>query len=63
MLIDWVGGWVSHALAAYLGGIVGLIGGAVLSWYGEMSKSWDELAEQQYRSQQGSTTPEGDRRA
>jgi len=62
MLIDWIGGWVSHALAAYLGMIVGLIGGAFLSWYGEMSKSWDEMAEQAYR-QQGSTTPEGDHRA
>ena len=52
MLIDWIGGWVSHALAFYLGAIVGLIGGIFLTWYGEDSK----------RDEQASTTPEGDHR-
>src|SRR5688500_15809083 len=38
MLIDWIGGWASHGLAFYLGGIVGLIAGAVVAWYGEVSR-------------------------
>lgn len=47
---DWTGGWVSHALAAYIGGIAGLIVGALLSWYGEDAKRTED------------TTPEGGHR-
>lgn len=32
---DWIGGWVSHILAAYLGVIVGIIVGVWLVWMGE----------------------------
>jgi len=57
MWIDWVGGWASHALAAYLGGIAGLIAGAWLSWYGEDHKREDE---QDGPDRKGSTTRRGD---
>jgi hypothetical protein len=51
MLVEWVGGWASHALAFYLGSIAGLIGGVLLSWYGEDSKRDEDT-----------TTPEGGQR-
>jgi hypothetical protein len=35
MWFNWIGGWASHCLVAYLALIVGIIAGAWLSWYGD----------------------------
>ena len=49
MLIDWIGGWASHSLAAYIGMVVGILFGVALTWQDEQKR----------KDGQGSTTPEG----
>jgi hypothetical protein len=40
---NWIGGWASHCLVAYLALIVGIIAGAWLSWYGDnLEREQDE---------------------